>query len=188
MPADSVVRMAVARDVAGMLELARIAHGESGVAPLEEEKVSSLLRAALTRDGAMAGVIGPVGAPEAMIALQIGVFWYSTKPHLEELFACVRPDCRRSGHGKALVEYAKLCAARANVPLLIGVISSERMGAKVKMYSRLLGTPAGAFFVFNNPDFVPAGEPTFWRQVYKTGRGGRGRHKAAAAGGTLGAV
>jgi len=180
MTSDSVVRMAVPRDAAGMMELAKFAHAESGVSPLDEEKLEDLFDTIFRGDGAMAGVIGPVGAPEAMIALQIGLFWYSTRPHLEELFACVRPEYRNSDHAAALLRYAKQCAERANVSLLIGVISNVRMGAKVKMYSRLLGTPAGAFFVFNNPTFDRQCDPKFWRQVYKTRRGGRGRNKTSS--------
>ena len=92
------------------------------------------------------GVIGPVGALEGCIMLTVGSVWYSDDWTLDEHINFVDPAYRNSNHAKDLIEYAKNCADRIGIPLVIGVLSTERTAAKVRLYGRYL-TPAGAFFV-----------------------------------------
>jgi GNAT superfamily N-acetyltransferase len=76
-------------------------------------------------------------------------FWYTSDAHLEELWAFVRPQFRRSKNAQALIEFAKALAVELKRPLLIGVLSSQKTEAKVKLYQRKLGAPKGAYFLFN---------------------------------------
>jgi hypothetical protein len=76
-------------------------------------------------------------------------FWYTKEPHLEELWAFVRPEFRKSRNAQALVEFAKALAVELKRPLLIGVLSSHRTEQKVRMYRRKLGAPKGAYFLYN---------------------------------------
>jgi GNAT superfamily N-acetyltransferase len=143
------VRLGVEADIPQLLELGRMLHEENGMMPLSEEAILEAAWCAVRKNHAMVGVLGPVGAIEGMIYLTMGKFWYTDKYHLEELYAYVRPECRRSDNAKALVEFAKTSALRLKVPLLIGVISNDRTQAKIRMYKRQLGEPAGAWFLFN---------------------------------------
>jgi hypothetical protein len=143
------VRLGVEEDIPQLIELGRMLHAENAMMPLCEDRIRAAVLRAVRKDRAILGVIGPVGRIEGGIYLTVGQFWYTDKPHLEELFAYVRPDCRKSENAKALVEFAKDCSRRLNVPLLIGIISNDRTAAKIRLYERRLGAPSGAYFLWN---------------------------------------
>lgn len=142
------VRLGVEADIPQLLELGRMLHAENAMMPLSEDRILAAAWRAIRQDNAMVGVIGKIGHVEAMIYLTVGQFWYTDKPHLEELYAFVRPECRRSENAKALVEFAKESSRRLKVPLLIGIISNDRTKAKIRLYERQLGEPAGAWFLY----------------------------------------
>jgi GNAT superfamily N-acetyltransferase len=96
------------------------------------------------------GVIGPVGALEGCIMLTVGSVWYSEQWSLDENFNFVDPSHRNSNHAKALISFAKDCADKVGVRLVIGVLSTKRTAAKVRLYERQL-TPAGVFFMHPAP-------------------------------------
>ena len=148
MSGASAVRTAVPADEAGIMSLCRLLHEENGPFPLDEAKVSFMLRRAWAKDHVLVLVIGPVGAPVACLALHVGDVWYSSSVLLEEIFNFVHPDHRRSSHARTLIEAAKAVSDDMRLPLMIGVISNERTEAKVRLYRRLL-TPSGAFFLHN---------------------------------------
>lgn len=99
------------------------------------------------------GVIGPVGALEGCIMLTVGSVWYSEEFSLDEHFNFVDPAHRQSDHAKALISFAKHCADKVGIKLVIGVLSTKRTAAKVRLYERQL-TPAGSFFVHPPPQDV----------------------------------
>jgi hypothetical protein len=141
------VRLAVAEDIDDILTLGRLIHAESGVMPISEERIEEYALRGINQDKAVMGVIGPVGNIEAAVYLVIGRFWYSDDFHLEELFAFVRPDCRKSDNAKALLEFEKNCSIKLGIPLLMGVISTTRTAAKIRLYERRLGKQSGAYFL-----------------------------------------
>ena len=143
------VRLGVEADIPQLLAMGRKLHAENAMMPLSENRILGAAWRAVKQDRAMVGVVGKPGALEGMIYLTVGQFWYSDKPHLEELYAYVLPEYRRSQNAKALVEFAKSSADRLGVPLLIGIISNDRTAAKVRMYKRQLGEAAGAWFLYN---------------------------------------
>lgn len=147
MASESIVRLASAADEAGIFQLCKLLHKENGLFPMDDDLVEETIRNGIDQNGGVIGVIGPSGALEGIIYLSISHFWYSRKPHLEELFNFVHPDFRRSEHAKALIDFAKSCTS-GNIRLVIGVVSNERTVAKVRLYERRLGKPAGAFFVY----------------------------------------
>lgn len=130
------------------MELLRELYSENAIFKIDEDCVRSYLHRAFNNDAAMIGVIGPPEHIEGAIYLVIGQFWYSKQHHLEEFFNYVRPEHRRSKHAQRLLEFAK-SLSNATLPLVIGVISNKRTEAKIKLYERQFGKPAGAFFVFN---------------------------------------
>lgn len=131
------------------MEVCRALYAENAIFKMDDEKVRHFIRRAFVGDGAVAGVIGSHDHIEAAIYLLIGEFWYSSEKHLEEFFNYVRPEHRKSKHAQKLIEFAKTLSNQTPLPLFIGVLSSKRTEAKVKLYERQLGKPAGAFFVFN---------------------------------------
>jgi N-acetylglutamate synthase-like GNAT family acetyltransferase len=143
------VRLAVEADIPQLMEFGRMLHSENAMMPHSEERTEAAIRRAVRQERAIMGVIGSVGHIQGAIYLTTGMFWYSSQPHLEELFSWVHPDYRKSDNAKALVEFAKTSALRLKVPLLIGIISNTRTKAKVRLYERRLGEPSGAFFLYN---------------------------------------
>lgn len=130
------------------MELCRLLYSENAIFKMDDDKVRSFIQRAFAKDGAIIGVIGEPDHIEGAIYLLVGQFWYSTERHLEEFFNYVRPEHRRSKHAQKLIEFAKELS-NATLPLVIGVISNKRTEAKIRLYERQLGKPAGAFFVFN---------------------------------------
>lgn len=143
------VRVADMNDLDHIMVLSREVHAENGLHELDERKVVPEMTRALIGDGAFVGVIGPVGALEAMIYLGVRTFWYTSTPHLEEQVNYVRPQFRRTRNAVALIEYAKACATQLKLPLLISVLSTERTREKIRLYKRRLGEPSGAYFLYN---------------------------------------
>jgi hypothetical protein len=140
------VRLAVPADIDNILELGRLIHEENAVMPMSEERINEYAWRGINQQRALMGVIGPIGHIEAVVYLVIGRFWYSEDYHLEELFAFVHPDHRRSDNAKALLEFEKNCSKRLGIPLLMGVISTNRTAAKIRLYERRLGRQSGAYF------------------------------------------
>lgn len=145
------VRFAEPCDFDDLMALCCALHEENGLFEMSRDRVREMLMKHFDMTGGMIGVIGPPGAIEGAIVMHMSQMWYSDDWLLEELFSYVRPEFRRSSNATDLIEFAKGCAERIGVPLLIGIISNTRTEAKVGLYRRRLGSPAGAFFVANAP-------------------------------------
>lgn len=146
------VRLAVPQDRDGLLWLCRELHAENGLFPLNEDAVVAKLDQAFRREHALIGVIGPVGGElKGSIYLLMHQMWYSDRFFLDELWNFVHPKYRppnEKGCAQALLEWAKQCSDQIDIPLMVGIISSIRTEAKVRLYERQL-TKAGAFFIHN---------------------------------------
>lgn len=142
------VRSACPDDLPQLMDICRQLHAENGVANVDWRGVAAKMLQGIAQHQALIGVIGSVGQLEAAIFMQISSFWYSTDVMLEELFAYVLPSYRRSNNAKALLDFARDCSDRLDVPLLIGIISNHRTREKVRLYSRRMGAPSGAFFLY----------------------------------------
>lgn len=144
------VRIATRADESDVLELCRLLELENAVFPLSEKKVLEKLRQAFDRKLAICGVIGEPKNLRGSIYLEIGAPWYSDRFGLFELWNFVHPDHRKSDYAKMLIDFAKRCSDTIDhLPLQIGIFSNERTEAKVRLYRRRLGEPAGAFFIYN---------------------------------------
>lgn len=168
---NAQVRLAIPSDEPELLHLIQIMHAESGWRPLDIERAREFLATAFERRGGIIAVIGGPGRIRAMLAMTIACAWYTRANHLEETFCWVHPEHRQSDYAKLLIDYAKKCSddisreAGFKVPLLMGVLTHQRMAAKVRLYRRFFGLPVGAFFV-HNADWVSKVEPSeedFWR-------------------------
>ena len=130
-----------------MMSLCRELHADNGLFDLNEDAVREVLGRAYDKKGGIIGVIPGDGEIAAAIYMCISRMWYSHDEHLEELFSFVRPKYRKSKNAEALVEFAMRCGRDTGLGVMIGVITNKRLEAKVRLYRKKLGLPAGAFFV-----------------------------------------
>lgn len=148
---DVAVRVAVEADFNSLMDLAINACQENAVVVPEVEKVALTIWGAIIRQTGIVGVIGPVGAPlEGAVLLSMGEMWYSKELILEEKGIFVAPEFRsaKGGRARKLAEFAKLTATELGIPLAIGVLSSSRTEAKIRLYERVFGQPAGVYFLY----------------------------------------
>lgn len=148
---DVHVRVAVPQDLDGIMRLATLVWEENGMHDLDTGKVLQQLWPALIREGAICGVIGPIGGElTGVILLRVATTWYGNSRHLEEMVVFTHPEYRRVGRrAQKLCAFAKQTAEILGLPLHISVLSTSRTDAKVGLYERQFGTPAGAFFLYN---------------------------------------
>jgi GNAT superfamily N-acetyltransferase len=124
---------------------------ENGLLKPDVQKILGEMWASLHQDHGVTGIIGPVGGPlEAGILLRIDTMNYSSEPVLCERAVFVHPDFRQAKGGRAsrLCEFAKNAAEQLGMPLLIGMLSSDRTDAKIRLYERHFGPPAGAYWLY----------------------------------------
>ena len=162
MPSPSIVRPATIQDLSEVWRLLRLLWTENAMFAISDAKVQYYLDRLLdpqsiapndTGPRGFIGVIGPVGALEGAIMLTVGSMWYSDEYTLDEHLNFVDPAHRQSEHAKSLISYAKMCAEKIGIRLVIGVLSTKRTAAKVRLYERQL-TPCGQFFVHPAPNDV----------------------------------
>ncbi len=146
------IRVATTDDVDDLMKIATLATAENGFVEPNPMKLLQTIYGAATLQTGVIGIIGPEGSLdiEGVVLLCIGSQWYSDSLGIEERVVWVRPDLRsaRGGRGKLLCEYSKSVADGLGLPLVIGVLSNRRTAAKVRMYQRIFGEPAGAFFLY----------------------------------------
>ena len=147
---DIHVRVGTPEDLEGCMALFVQANEENGIAPLDPEKLLSVVWPSLHQDGGIIGVIGEPGKkPEGVVLLRIESLWYSTAEVLAEKLVFVGENFRSAKGGRAakLCEFCKKVSDELGMPLIAGIISNDRTKGKIRMYQRHLGEPAGAFFV-----------------------------------------
>ena len=154
MPCSSIVRLATPLDYQEVWRLFLQGHKENGLFTLAPDKVQWFMNRVLypeqippgdTGPRGIIGVIGPIGSLEALVFITIGTYWYSHDKHLEEFIVYVDPECRKSDHAHALIDWMKDQVEKTQLPLMTGVISTHRTQAKCRMYGRLL-PKIGEFF------------------------------------------
>lgn len=152
MSTEVVLRVGTPDDVHDMMDLALAACDENGFVQPSAEKLLEQIWPALNHDHGVVGIIGEKGKKlEAAVLLRIGTMWYSDQNVVEEKAIFVHPDYRsaKGGRARRLVEFSKQVADGLALPLVIGVLSNNRTEAKVRLYERQFGRPAGAFFLYN---------------------------------------
>lgn len=142
------VRLAVPADEDKIISMISMLHEENGIFPLSERKVRDYMQRFFRQEGALIGVVGPVGDPVGSIYLEIGQPYYSESWYLNEAWNFVHPDHRRTDFAKKLLAWAKQMSSEMHLPLMIGIVTNHRTEAKVRLYEKQL-EKAGAFFVWN---------------------------------------
>lgn len=151
------VRFGVPADVHHFMDLCGLCAEENGLTGMSIEKVLGEVWASLNNDHGLVGVIGEVGRPlEGGVLLRVDNTSYSYEPILVERAIFVHPSYRggrscdiRGGHARRLCEFAKNCSDVLDMPLLIGILTSERAKGKVRLYERIFGEPNGAYWLVN---------------------------------------
>jgi len=177
MTSPSLVRSAKPSDKSEVWRLFRACWAENGMLPISERKVDYHIDRLLdpsniaSDDAGPRGLIGVIGDQklEGAIMLGFGSPWYSDEITMDEYLNFVDPDYRASDHAKTLISYAKhmvdqIRLTHSNLKLIIGVLSTKRTAAKVRLYERQL-TPCGVFFTHPKPDNIEP--PT---HLYRTSR------------------
>lgn len=171
------VRIATRDDAPEIMQLLHVMHFENGMMPLDETCAMEFFERAFARKGGIIGVIGQPGDIHAAIYLLVTRFWYTATSHLEECFNFVRPDSRKTDYARTLIQFAQKCSDEIKIPLVIGVLTNNRMEGKVRLYRRALGIPAGAFFVYGaNWTLCDPSREDFWKAPFDERRKANG-HK-----------
>ncbi len=134
-----------------IMSLALLACEENGFLDPNPQKFAIEMWPALHRDNGICALIGAPGERiEGFVVLRVGTMWYSDAPVVEEKVIFIHPDFRaaKGKRASALCDFSKQVADSLGVPLLIGVLSNSRTEAKIRMYRRQFGDPAGAFFLY----------------------------------------
>ena len=148
---DVHVRVGTLSDLDAVMELGKLAGSENAFLPMNPGRIIYDVYPALQQHEGIMGLIGKPGEPlEGLVLLRVGSLWYSDVRVVEEKLIFIHPDFRsaKGGRAKKLCEFSKRVADSLEMPLVIGVLSNERTAAKVKMYERIFGQPAGAFFLY----------------------------------------
>lgn len=151
MKSDVMIRIGTELDMDGMMELAMNACGENGFLNPSPARLATEIWPALCQDHGIVGIIGEPGEKiEGAVLLRIGTMWYSDSPVVEEKAIFIDPEYRsaKGGRARKLCEFSKKVSDSLGIPLIIGVLSNNRTEAKVRMYKRQFGEPAGAFFLY----------------------------------------
>lgn len=157
-------------DLPEFMRLFKVMWTECGLFSLDEDcVVETFNRAVKNREGVIGLIKGPSGDIRAMLCLLITRYYYTRQFHLEELWNFVSPDFRKTNYADTLLKYADHCQKSLGIPLVIGVLTNERMEAKVRKYRRHFGMPAGAFFVSGAASGARAQNFDLWR-VHTRGR------------------
>lgn len=147
------VRIGTPDDIHPMVALALCACEENGFISPNPVKLATALWAALNLHQGIVGIIGAPGETiEGAVLLSIGNNWYSDENFLEEKAIFVAPEYRsaKGGRAKLLCEFSKMASDKLRMPLTLGVLSSARTEAKIRMYRRIMGEPSGAYWLYGS--------------------------------------
>lgn len=145
----SIVRIAMPEDELAILEMLHEGHDENGLFSFSDKKALETIKRATERRGGIIGLIdGPDGKPVAAVYLILDNLWYTEKWHLSELFAFVLKPYRASSYATDLIDWAKKISDAMHLPMTMGILSTKRTEAKVRLYRRFM-KPIGAFFGHN---------------------------------------
>lgn len=145
------IRLATPADLDAVMKLAIAGAQENSFARAKVSLILNEVWPAVNQDKGLCGIIGPEsGRVEGMVILRIGTIYYSEELCVEEKIIVVDQQYRaaKGGRARKLCEFSKKVADTLDLPLLIGVCSSSRTEAKVRMYERIFGPPAGAYFLY----------------------------------------
>lgn len=165
MTAVSIVRPATIQDEGELWRLYRLHHTETALFSLSERKVQYYLDRVLRPqiipqgDCGPRGIIGVIGSDkllEGAVMLVLGSPWYSDDITMDDCLNFVDPDHRSSNHARTLISYAihmvdQIRQVHKTFQMMVGIVSTHRTAAKMRLYKQLLGSPIGGYFLYPPP-------------------------------------
>jgi N-acetylglutamate synthase-like GNAT family acetyltransferase len=146
------IRLATTDDMDEVMRLAIMACEDNSFLDFSPALLAKEIWPALNMDHGLFAVIGPKDTSriEGFVLLRIGLMFYSERPCLEEKCLWVHPEYRaaRGGRARKLLEFTKKTADTLGLPLIIGILSTKQQDAKCRLYERVFGRQAGAFFLY----------------------------------------
>ena len=151
MTPELAIRCATVEDMPEIMPMAVAAAKETAAFDASTECLIQMVWRALTLQKGLAGVIGPPqGKIEGMVVLHIDPFEYTHELCLIEKVIWVDPAYRSAKGGRAtkLLQFAMQSADALGLKMCIGILSTSRTEAKVKLYRRVLGPESGAYWIY----------------------------------------
>lgn len=149
---DLKLRLGTPDDMREVMDLAIAAAKENGLVNASQLLLAKTVWPALNQDHGLVGCIGKKDKKEieGIVVLNVGTLFYSDQPCLEEKVVFVKPEYRaaKGGRARKLCEFSKSAADNLGLPLIIGVFSSVETQAKIGLYKRIFGEPAGLYFLY----------------------------------------
>lgn len=149
---DLKLRLGTVDDMTEVMQLAIAAAKENGLVNASQLLLAKTIWPCLNQDHGLVGCIQSKNGAEieGIVVLQVGTLFYSDEPCIEEKVVFVKPEYRAAKVGRArkLCEFSKSAADNLGLPLIIGVFSSVETQAKIGLYKRIFGEPAGLYFLY----------------------------------------
>lgn len=158
------IRIAVPSDEGALLIMLREGHKENGRFSFDDDEVMATIRKATMRDGGVIGIIDGDGDLAASVGLILDHYWYTKDWTVTELWSFVRKPYRQSAYATDLIDFSKWFADGVGLSLGMGIMSTIRTEAKLRLYRRKL-TPIGGLFAHGiERDKGPLGTKDFERR------------------------
>lgn len=141
------VRIAGPEDENEIFDLLMLHYTENGMAQINSEKVTAVIRRGTRKEGGVIGVVPGDRGIKASIGLQLSQWWYTNDYHLEEMWNFVHPEHRRSRHAKNLILWAKWMSDQMHVPAVMGILTVTRLEPKMRLMQRQC-PQIGALFAY----------------------------------------
>jgi hypothetical protein len=145
------------------MDMLREGYTENGLFSFSEPRVRKMLARGLhgkplnDGGGLIVGVIDGDGEFAGSIGILFEQYWYSEECSLTELWSFVRKPYRNSSYALDLIEFGKWAADTMGLSFGMGVMSTKRTEAKLRLYKRKL-TPIGGYFMWGmNRNHGPLG-------------------------------
>jgi hypothetical protein len=130
-------------------------HEENGLFSVSPNKVRRQLKSMLDFKNGLVGIIKEDAVIQGTVGIVFDQWWYTDEFYTGELWNFVAPQYRKSKKSQLLIEFSKWIRRRCGPPLLMGIITTERLRAKERLYARHL-TKIGTFFM-DGIDGAPLG-------------------------------
>lgn len=142
-----LVRIGLQADEQAIFDMLMLLAPENAMAPVNSEKVWDTIKKGTRRDGGVVGIIEVDGKIAATVGIGMGPWWYSSAWHCEEMWCYVHPDYRKAkdNYAELLIQFTKWWSEQLGMPVLMGVLTTNRTLGKVRLYARHIPFVGGLF-------------------------------------------
>ena len=147
----STIRPALPSDEDEIFTLLCLAYRENAPFTMSEKKVRDKIEMGAREKTIIIGVSIEDDVVAGSVGASFSQDWYSDDWYIGEMWNFVHPDYRKSDirHGKNQIQYLKWLSENMEMALSMGILTSTRLEAKIRMYGREM-EQVGALFVYNS--------------------------------------